>query len=284
MTMRLADITPTRCIEWFVVGNFAFLGVDILIAHDANAFRHPGEWIPIVFSALSPWILLPGALRIGPPRLTRPLDLVVGATAIVVGVLGMAFHLSSAFFVDRTLRSLVYSAPFVAPLAYVGVGLLLILVRLESPDSMAVGQWALLLALGGFGGNFVLSLLDHAQNSFYHSAEWVPVVAAAYACSFLAVALLGGERSMLWGCLGMCGVQAAVGVAGFVLHVLSNANRSSPSLAKRFLFGAPAFAPLLFTNLAVLAALAVWTMLRQPPREAKAPLPTGWIGPRGRRP
>jgi hypothetical protein len=273
MSMRLADITPTRCIEWFVLGNFAFLGVDILIAHDANGFRHPAEWTPIVFSALAPFLLLLGVLRIGSPRLTRGLDLAVGATGIVVGVLGMALHLSSAFFADRTLRSLVYSAPFVAPLAYVGVGLLLLLVRLEAPDSLAVGQWSLLLALGGFGGNFVLSLLDHAQNSFFHPAEWVPVIAAAYACSFLAVALVAGGRPMLWGCLGMCGVQAVVGVVGFVLHVLSDANRSSPSLAKRFVFGAPAFAPLLFTNLAVLAALAVWTILRQSPREERGPQP-----------
>jgi hypothetical protein len=275
MTMRLADLTPTRCMEWFVIANLAFLGVDILIAHEANGFRHPAEWAPIVFSALAPWLLIPGALRIGPPRLTRGLDLVVGATAIVVGVLGMAFHLASAFFADRTLRSLVYSAPFVAPLAYVGVGLLLLLVRLEPPDSLAVGQWSMLLALGGFVGNFLLSLLDHAQNSFFQSAEWVPVVAAAYACSFLAVALFGGERPMLWGCLGMCGVQAVVGIVGFFLHVLSNANRSSPSLAKRFVYGAPAFAPLLFTNLAVLAALAAWTMLRRPPPDAKGPQPAG---------
>jgi hypothetical protein len=273
--MRLADITPTRCIEWFVVGNFAFLGVDILIAHDANGFRHPGEWVPIVFSALSPWLLIPGALRLGSPRVTRAIDLFVGAAAIVVGVLGMAFHLSSAFFLERTLRSLVYSAPFVAPLAYVGVGLLLILVRLEPPDSVALGQWALLLALGGFCGNFVLSLFDHAQNSFFHPAEWVPVVAAAYGSTFLAVALVGGERPMLLGCLGMCGVQAVVGLVGFGFHVLSDANRSSPSLAKRFVFGAPAFAPLLFTNLAVLAALAVWTLLRQAPRKAKRAQPAG---------
>jgi hypothetical protein len=273
--MQLAKLSPTRCIEWFVIANFAFLGVDIAIAHDANAFRQPAEWAPIVFSALAPWLLIPGALRIGSPRVTRPLDVVIGVTGIVLGVLGMAFHLSSAFFAERTLRSLVYSAPFVAPLAYVGVGLLLLLVRLESQDTMAVGQWSMFLALGGFVGNFVLSLLDHAQNSFFHPAEWVPVVAAAYGCSFLAVALLGGRRSMLWACLGMCGVQAVVGVAGFALHVLSNANRSSPSLAKRFVFGAPAFAPLLFTNLAVLAALAAWTMLRQPPPEAKGRQATG---------
>jgi hypothetical protein len=275
MMMRLAKVTPTRCIEWFVIANFAFLGVDILIAHDANGFRHPAEWAPIVFSALAPWLLIPGALRIGSARVTRRLDILVGVAGIVLGVLGMAFHLSSAFFADRTLRSLVYSAPFAAPLAYVGVGLLLLLVRLESPDSMAVGQWSMLLALGGFGGNFVLSLLDHAQNSFFRGTEWVPVVAAAYACGFLAVALFGGGRSMLRACLGMCAVQAVVGMVGFVLHVLSNANRTSPSVAKRFVYGAPAFAPLLFTNLAVLAALAAWTMLRQPPPEAKGPRTAG---------
>jgi hypothetical protein len=258
--MRLPNVTPTRCLEWFVVANLGFLGLDILIAHDENAFREKVEWAPILFSATAPLLLLPGALRIGRSSVTRAIDLAVGAGSIALGVLGMVFHLSSAFFVDRTIHSLVYSAPFVAPLAYVGVGLLLLLIRLEPADSLAVGEWALFLALGGFVGNFALSLLDHAQNGFFQVAEWVPVFAAAFACSFLGVGLVRRARAVLRVCLVVCGLEAIVGIAGFVLHVTANLRRPSASFVDRFVHGAPAFAPLLFTNLALLAALAIWTI------------------------
>jgi hypothetical protein len=269
--MRLVETSPTRCIEWFVVANLAFLGADILVAHDANAFARRVEWLPIGYSMLAPLALLPGVLRRGRPSVTRTIDLVVAFGAIVVGVLGMVFHLASAFFAERTLRSLVYSAPFVAPIAYVGVGLLLLLVRLERPDSRAVGEWSMLLALGGFGGNLVLSLLDHAQNSFFRATEWIPVVAAAYGCSFLFVALVRRSRPILKACLGVCAVEALVGVLGFAFHAVADARGPSVSIAARIVFGAPVFAPLLFTNLSLLAALAVWTLLNWEASEARRP-------------
>jgi hypothetical protein len=260
---RLAAVTPARAIEWFVVANLAFLGLDIFIAHQENAFREPVEWLPVLFSALAPLVLLPGALHVGPPRVTRVLDLGVASTAIVVGVLGMAFHLSSAFFAERTLQSLVYSAPFIAPLSYVGVGLLLLLVRLEPPGSRQIGPWTLFLALGGFVGNLALSLLDHAQNGFFNPLEWVPVAAAAFACSFFGVALVTAERALLRLCIGVCALEGAIGLAGFALHVREDLQRSAASLGARFVYGAPAFAPLLFTNLAALAAVGIWAMLNE---------------------
>ena len=262
--MRARELSPARCIEWFVVGNLGFLGVEILIAHQENTFREHAEWIPVAFSAAAPLLLVPGALRLGPQRFTRAIDLMVGGAAIVVGVLGMVFHLSSRFFDELTLRSLVYSAPFVAPLAYVGVGLLLLLMRLEAPDSLVQGQWALFLAFGGFVGNLGLSLLDHAENGFFRATEWVPVAAAAFACSFLGVTLLRTGRLIIRFSFGVCVLEAIVGLLGFALHGLANMGRPSEAILPRFVFGAPPFAPLLFTNLALLAALALWIISRSP--------------------
>jgi hypothetical protein len=264
--LRLRDVSPTRCLDVFVALNLAFLGVDILLAHDENGFRERAEWAPVAFSAVAPLFLAPGVLRVGPPAVRRALDLAIGIASIGVGVVGMVFRLSSAFFAERTLRSLVYSAPFLAPLAYVGVGLLLLLLRLETADAV-IAEWTLLLALGGFVGNLALSLLDHAQNGFWSRLEWVPVVAAAFACSFLGVALVGKDRRMLRIALGVCALEAVVGAAGFALHVAANVRRPSPTWEARFVHGAPAFAPLLFANLALLAAIALWMLLR-----ANAPL------------
>ena len=111
----------------------------------------------------------------------------------------------------------------------------------------------------------VLSLFDHAQNDFHSALEWVPVVAAAYACAFYFVALLRRERAMLRICYGVCALEAVVGVAGFVLHVLEDLHKPAQSITAHFVFGAPAFAPLLFANLALLAAIGLWAMLRLTP-------------------
>jgi hypothetical protein len=260
-------------VELFVVANFAFLGGDIAIAHMANRFADPVEWAPIAFSALAMPLLLPGLLRIGPPRVTRWIDLCVASCAILVGILGMLFHLRNGFFVESTLHRLVYAAPFAAPLAYVGVGLLAILVRMERPGSPAFGPWVVMLALGGFVGNFALSVLDHAQNGFFSRAEWIPVVAAAFGASFLLLAVLRPDPAFLRLCFWVCGAEAVVGLLGFALHLIPEGSSPTVSLVDRLVFGAPVFAPLLFTNMALLASIGLWATLRALPRSEAIPAP-----------
>ena len=50
----------------------------------------------------------------------RHAGLVVGYASIAVGLAGVAYHLNSQFFSQWTIRSLVYTAPFAAPVAYAG--------------------------------------------------------------------------------------------------------------------------------------------------------------------
>ena len=52
------------------------------------------------------------------------LGYVVGWSSIAMGAAGVVYHLDSQFFYQRTIKSLTYAAPFVAPLAYVGLGCL----------------------------------------------------------------------------------------------------------------------------------------------------------------
>jgi len=63
------------------------------------------------------------------------------------------------------------SAPFAAPLAYAGLGLLVLLNRMVPAESPEWGWWIVFLALGGFAGNLALSLTDHAQNGFFNALE-----------------------------------------------------------------------------------------------------------------
>jgi len=263
---RPLHITPWRAVEVFIIGNLGFLALDVWVAHSVNRFeRHP-EWVPFYFSLAAPVFLLAAAMLWHPlPRVARALGFLVGWTSTIVGVAGMVYHLQSHFFEQETIRNLVYTAPFVAPLAYAGLGMLILLDRMVDSSSLEWVQWVLFLAFGGFAGNFVLSLADHAQNGFFNRAEWVPVAVAALGCAFLLMAVLYPSdpalRRATWWILAL---QIITGVAGFAFHLRANLAQQG-TLWERFLYGAPIFAPLLFANLAILAAIALWAGAHRTP-------------------
>lgn len=251
-------------LDWFVLVNLASLAPDIFLAHSTNYFRNPWEYVPLVFSFGAPLVLL-AELAVG-GSIGRRLGLVIGWSSAVVGALGLVLHLESHFFGDYTLDSLVYTAPFAAPLAYTGLGLLTIMNRTVDADTPDWSYWVLLLAWGGFVGNFVFSLADHAQNGFFYPAEWVAVAASALAVGFLLVPFLAViDRGFLLWCGAVMLVQVAVGIAGFYFHTAANLGGPSESLFDNFVYGAPSLAPLLFPNLVLLASIGLWTMRRHVP-------------------
>jgi hypothetical protein len=249
-------------IEAFVLFNFAGLIADIFLAHSENQFRRQTEYVPLIFSvaaAVALAAIIPFRTRL--PAVWRDVGHLVGWLSVVVGLAGVVLHLDSQFFYERTLRSLTYAAPFAAPLAYAGLGLLLIGNRLVDPRTAAWSQWMLLLALGGFIGNFVFSLTDHAMNGFFNAVEWTPVVSSACAIGALLVPfMMDVDRPYLWLCAAVLGVQALVGMAGFAFHVASDLRQPAASLFERILSGAPPLAPLLFPNVVVLGWIALRVM------------------------
>ena len=255
---------PRLWVEAFVFVNIAFLALDIYLAHSVNHFRERAEYIPLIFSLAAPPVLLAGLLSdLWQPRsaVWRDFGHLVGWLAILIGMAGVVLHLDSRFFFERTIRSLVYAAPFAAPLAYTGLGLLLIANRMVPSDSREWPLWILLFALGGFAGNFLFSLTDHAQNGFYHWSEWIPVVSSALAVGFLTVPfLMPVTRRYLWLSALILVLQAVVGVLGFYLHTAANLRGPSSEMWENFLYGAPPLAPLLFPNLVLLACISLWTL------------------------
>jgi len=250
-------------VELFALTNLAFLALDIYVAHSMNAFRHTAEWIPFVFSLVAATAHHVGLLH-RHPSVGHRIGLAVGWAAVFVGVAGMIFHLNSRFFEAMTIKSLVYTAPFVAPLAYSGIGLLLILNRTTDASSEDWARWVLVLALGGFVGNFALSLADHAQNGFFDWREWLAVIFAAIGIGFLATAtfLQPSYRFIQW-CAGVMLAEIVIAIIGFVLHGRANLHGPSTSMFDNFVFGAPVFAPLLFANLALLALIGLWALSRK---------------------
>jgi hypothetical protein len=248
-------------VDVFVAFNFLCLTGDITLAHAANHFHNAAEYIPLGVSPTACAMVVAALiLRVTSRQQAawKSLGLTAGWLSIAVGVAGVVYHLDSAFFYERTIKSLTYAAPFAAPLAYVGLGCLLLMNRMVQAHTREWAEWVLFLALGGFVGNFALSLTDHATNGFYRSSEWIPVISSAVAVGFLLTLLLSPSNNLfLWLTAAVLFLQILVGAAGFALHLLADLHGLSASLYQNIIAGAPPFAPLLLPNLAILGLIGL---------------------------
>jgi hypothetical protein len=270
---------PQLWVELFVTTNLAILAADIYIAHSVNHFQKAAEYIPLYFSLGAPVVLaiLIGFRWIGAFEAPwRDVGYMIGWLSVLVGLGGVLYHLESRFFLDRTLKSLTYAAPFAAPLAYTGLGFLLLMNRMVGARTAEWARWVIFLALGGFFGNFVLSLTDHASNGFFAKTEWIPVISSALATGFLIVPLvLTVTRRFMDVCLIVMLMQAFVGILGFWFHVEANLIEPGHSLFERLVNGAPPMAPLLFPNLVGLALIGMWALI---PHLDEAAPSRSWLG------
>jgi hypothetical protein len=270
---------PQLWVELFVTSNLLVLAADIYVAHSVNQFRKAAEYIPLYFSIVAPIALaIVIALRwIGRQHAPwRDVGYLVGWLSILVGLGGVLFHLGSHFFLERTLKSLTYAAPFAAPLSYTGLGFLLLVDRMVQTRTADWARWIIAMAMGGFFGNFVLTLTDHASNGFFAQTEWIPVISSAFATGFLLVPLMMTvTRRYLDLCLIVMIVQALVGLLGFWLHLEANLTEPGASLWDRLVNGAPPMAPLLFPNLVGLALIGLWALIPHVPEASQG---TSWLG------
>ena len=244
-------------LEFFILVNMSFLAIDILLAHSINSFKHRIEWFPVIFSIIATllhgFILLRGYKKeqIYVKRSTT--IKLIAIISFIVGILGVYFHLESSFFKYQTMKNLVYSAPFVAPLAYIALGLLIFANRIEKISHIYTAKIILLISFFGFLGNFVLSILDHAQNGFFHKTEMIPVISSMIVLAFLLPVCFGlFDRKQIYLCNIALLLQIVTGILGFYFHLNANLNGKSSSMWDNFVFGAPIFAPFLFINLSLL--------------------------------
>ena len=145
------DRHKVAVLETFVLSNYAFLILDVYLAHLVNRFRHSAEWIPVGFSVAAVLLLAPALilrLRGRRPSFTHHAGVVVGYASVVVGLAGVLYHLDSQFFSQWTIQSLVYTAPFAAPVAYAGLGFLLLVNRLVPSRDTEWSQWVVWLESG----------------------------------------------------------------------------------------------------------------------------------------
>lgn len=139
-----------------------------------------------------------------------------------------------------------------------GLGCLLLMNRWVPAKSGEWARWVLFFATGGFVGNFVLSLADHAINGFFRWSEWIPVISSALAVGFFLMYFVQAPpRGYAKWCLAILGLQVVVGGAGFILHAQADWHGASHRFYSNVISGAPLFAPLLLPNLAILAWLGL---------------------------
>ena len=245
-------------VDAFALVNLAFLTLDIYLAHSVNQFRSPAEYVPLYFSAGRPVVLLV-ALVLAPSRArwrcwgswsagcrggrrdrrgpAPGQPLLPGADHSKPGLRGPVRRPAG-----------LHRGRVAAPHEPNG--------GFEFGGVAAVGA---AFALGGFVGNFVFSLTDHAENGFFNPLEWVSVVASALAVGFLTVPLMKQVSRQF---VDLCGAvllfESIIGIWGFLLHARGNLIGPSVHAWDNFIYGAPPMAPLLFPNLMVLGMIAVW--------------------------
>lgn len=259
-TLRNHKGWAARLLNFFILANLAFLALDVFIAHSVNAFAHSAEWIPFYFSLGAPVLLALTMFRTE-KRWKYRCRVAIGCGAICIGIAGMFFHLNSQFFSNQTLKNLVYTAPFVAPLSFTGIGLLLIMNSMIDDADLEWAQWVVLIAGAGWCGNFILSAFDHAQNGFFNPLEWLPVFTSAMVVGCLATLFFLPHQPFFFKFCGVVlGINFVVGIAGFFLHLAADLQAPAVEPIEHFLYGAPLFAPLLFPNLSLLGILGIWKL------------------------
>ena len=259
--------------------NELFMGFDTYLAHELNGTIRWNEWIPIVFGTSAGVVLfLAGLIAFRHRRIANILASIIFLLSIIVGFLGTYFHISrGAIFASESIRIafFIWAPPFMAPLAFVLVGILGISAawiedpvgsgRLKFSDKITVKmpfsktRAYFFMVTFGILVTMVSSTLDHARTGFENGWLWLPLLTPIFAAvvSFL-IALKDKPlySDLLIYVIAMI-LMALVGVTGFVLHVLFDLTPSMQFVLERFLRGAPTLAPLLYANMAAMGLLVL---------------------------
>lgn len=257
--------------------NEILLGLETYLAHSTSGTIMPKEWIPIIFGPVAGILLvLAGLLAIRKRSLAAPIASLIYFASIVVGLLGMFFHLMRAVLplaplgerVSVTL--VVWAPPILGPLTFALVGLMGIsaLWMEQPPDSgrltllggrklsLPYSKTSAFFFMVGLGtlATVISSVLDHARTNFENPWLWLPTGIGVFGT---VVALLLGtintpRRSDLLTYVVAMLLLLLVGILGVGLHILRNLALENAIVVERFLRGAPFLAPMLFSDMGTL--------------------------------
>jgi hypothetical protein len=257
--------------------NELLLGLETYLAHSTSGTIMPKEWIPIIFGPVSGIILFGlGILAIKKQRQAATVASLVYLASIVVGILGISFHIVRAILPlapagERISISLVvWAPPILAPLTFALVGWMgLSAVWAEQPiDSgrlslpggrrvaLPYNKTSAFFFMVGLGclATVISSVLDHARTNFENPWLWLPTSLGVFGTVVtLAMGTIRSpRRSDLLAFLVAMLLLILVGMLGVALHVLRNLGPGNAIVLDRFIRGAPFLAPMLFSDMGAL--------------------------------
>ena len=262
--------------------NQLFTALDVYLAHSISGGIKPAEWIPIVFGAAAGAMLLLAGLMARTRRaLAASFATFVFACSVIIGLLGIVFHLRRTVFASgdafswEAIDALTWAPPIMGPLFFILISILGISAawiespfdsgRLLLPGARSIQlPWsktrALLLITAFFVfASLVSSVLDHARFAMDSPWVWLPVTGGLFAaaCSLCLAIIRTPTAGDLAVYLTSMLLLILIGIAGLALHAEANLTASGAIVPERFIRGSPLLAPLLFCNAGLLGLLVL---------------------------
>jgi hypothetical protein len=270
-------VTRDQAMLLMLALNEVLLGVETYLAHTISGTIVLREWIPIIFGPVAGiCLVLAGLLAIRKRSLATVIASLIYLASIVVGLLGMFFHLVRAVLPFAPLGEqvsiplFVWAPPILGPLTFALVGLMGIsAVWMEQPAdsgiltllggrkfSLPYSKTSAFFFMVGLGtlATVISSVLDHARTNFENPWLWLPTGIGVFGT---VVALVLGSinsprRSDLLTYVVAMLLLVLVGMLGVILHILRNLALENAIVVERFLRGAPFLAPMLFSDMGAL--------------------------------
>ncbi len=265
-----------RLLLIFVGLNLFVTGIDVALAHSINSFVPIYEWIPIYFfpiGAMSCFII---SFQANPKKVIALIHILLMVTGIMVGFIGMAFHMNAVLnpLGHLSWAWLVFGSPILAPLAFSGISLLGLYAITEEVDDkpgvlkvpglglfhapISRDKHFLWLVGLGFCASAVTSIIDHAQYG-YSPYKLIAIVFGLFATSVVLTIALSDKWSKkdelvyFWTMI----FAIIIGVMGFGFHLSGDLAGTGEISLERMLVFAPILAPLLYGDLGMLGLIVV---------------------------
>ena len=275
-------ITRDQAMLLMLAFNELLLGLETYLAHSISGTILPKEWIPIIFGPVAGVLLgLAGILALRKRTLAAVIATLIYLASLVVGLLGVWFHLVRAALPYASLGEIVsvpliiWAPPILGPLTFALVGLMGIsAVWLEHPTDSGrltlLGGHKLQLPFSktnafffmvglGILATVISSVLDHARTEFDNPWLWLPTAIGIFG-TIVAVVLGTLERprrSDLITYLVAMVLLMLLGLLGVLLHIQRNLVMDNAIVVERFIRGAPFLAPMLFADMGALGLVVL---------------------------
>ena len=276
----LFSISQNRLWFFFLAFNFAFISLDIYIAHFLSPFLslflkdgiNPAntevtfyKLIPFIFSPLFALVLLKIAITDIKSDFEMKVLKFFIFLSVVVGLLGFYYHIVPNLHFTRVNfgENFIYGAPIFTPLMYVILPLYLpyVISSKEKDQSKAL----IYLTAIQFLILVILSAFEHSHNYFASIFEWIPIAVGFFIFTFLIFSsLIYYENEKFWSksfskiYLTIMIVSIIIGIVGFGFHLYVNVFHHTEGVGNYFVnafVGSPIVAPLSFANASLFGLL-----------------------------